>query len=284
MLSAISMSVEDEHYSGYDGTIMLLRVWKPIEKPRAIILGFHGLGSHSGLISFVAEKFAEKGYCFYAPDMRGFGTYPGRKGHVESFSEYNEDIRVLVEEIKEGHPDEKLFLYGHSLGGVFIGNYILEYPNAPVAGLIIPCPAVSERLEVGKGTRMIGSLLSKLNVKTYIDDGLRLDLISRNQEVVQRNMDDPLRFDKVTPRYAIEGLRASKMLFESASRIKLPVIVQQTGDDMILIPEKNKVFFDNIGSEDKTWKLYPGLYHEPFEESGGEEFLADIFSWIEERL
>ena len=113
---------------------------------------------------------------------------------------------------------------------------------------------------------------------------MRLDYISRNQEVVQRNMEDPLRFDKVTPRYAIEGLKASKKLFESASRIKSPVLVQQTGEDMILIPEKNKEFFDNIGSEDKTWKLYPGLYHEPFEEPGGDQFLADIFSWIEERL
>ncbi len=278
------MSTEEEHYSGYDGTTMLLRVWKPVEKPRAIILGFHGLGSHSGLLSFVGKEFAKNGYLFYAPDMRGFGTYPGRKGHIESFGEYNQDIKVLIDEIREGHPDEKMFMYGHSLGGVFIGIYMLEYPNAPIDGLIMPCPAVSERLEVSKITRMVGSLLSKINIKTYIDDGLRLDLISRNQEVVQRNKEDPLRFDKVTPRYAIEGLSASKRLFESASRIKLPVLVQQTGDDMILIPEKNKEFFDNIGSEDKTWKLYPGLYHEPFEEPGGEQFLADIFSWIEERL
>ncbi|MBN2228502.1 MAG: lysophospholipase [Candidatus Thorarchaeota archaeon] len=278
------MSGEEEHYSGYDGTIMLLRVWKPEGEPRAVVLGFHGLGSHSGLLSFVAEQFASKGFLFYAPDMRGFGTYPGRKGHIESFNEHLEDMKVLVDEIKEAHPDEKMFMYGHSLGGVFIGCYILEYPNAPIDGLIMPCPAVSERLEVGKATRMIGTLLSKINVKTYIDNGLKIDLISRNQDVVQRNKEDPLRFDKATPRYAIEGLKASKRLFESANRIKLPVLVQQTGDDMILIPDKNKEFFDNINSEDKTWKFYPGLYHEPFEEPGGDEFLGDIFQWIENHL
>lgn len=278
------MSGEEEQYSGYDGTIMLLRVWKSAEPPRAVIIGLHGLGSHSGLLSFIGKQFASHGYIFYAPDMRGFGTYPGRKGHVNSFKEHIEDIRVLVEEIREGHPDEKVFLYGHSLGSLFAADFHLDYPNAPISGIIIPCPAVSERLEVGKVTRLIGSLLSKLNVKTYIDDGLRLDLIAKNPEVIQRNKDDPLRFDKVTPRYAIEGLKATKRVFESAYRIKAPVLVQQTAEDVILIPERNKEFYDNIGSKDKTWKLYPGLYHEPFEDPGGEVVLADIFKWLDERL
>ena len=53
---------------------------------------------------------------------------------------------------------------------------------------------------------------------------------------------------------------------------------------MILDPDRNKEFFDNITSEDKTWKLYPGLYHEPFQEEGSEEVLADMFEWLDKRL
>ncbi|MBE0526196.1 MAG: alpha/beta hydrolase, partial [Candidatus Thorarchaeota archaeon] len=182
------------------------------------------------------------------------------------------------------HTDEKLFLFGHSLGAVHAARYVLKYPNANVAGLILPCPAVSERLKVSSATRAVGSLLAKMNVKTYISNGLDIENIAKNPKVVQQNMDDPLRVDKVTPRYAIAGLNASKDTFASAYRIKHPVLVQQTGGDQILIPEKNKEFFDNIGSEDKTWKLYPDLYHQPFEDEGGEIVLADIFSWIEERM
>ncbi|MHA1613696.1 MAG: serine aminopeptidase domain-containing protein, partial [Candidatus Thorarchaeota archaeon] len=85
-------------------------------------------------------------------------------------------------------------------------------------------------------------------------------------------------------RFAIEGLNGSTDTFASAHRITHPVLVQQSGGDLILIPEKNKDFFDRISSEDKTWKLYPDLYHQPFEDEGGEEVLADIFAWIEERL
>jgi alpha-beta hydrolase superfamily lysophospholipase len=278
------MSTEEEHYSGYDGTIMLLRVWKPSGTPRAVVIGIHGLGSHGGLLSFLGETFASKGFLFYAPDMRGFGTYPGRKGHVERYSEYTEDLDSLIEQIREGHPDDKLFLFGHSLGGMHVANYAIQRPQAPIDGLIIPCPAISERLEMGRVTRALASLLAKMNTKSYFDTGLNLDLISKNPEVVKRNKEDPLRFDKATPRFAVEGLNASKATFAAANRIHFPILVQQSGEDLILIPEKSKEFYDNIASEDKTWKLYPGLYHEPFEEQGGEEVLDDMFSWIEKRL
>jgi len=278
------MSNEEEHYSGYDGTIMLLRVWKPEGIPRAVVIGLHGLGSHSGLQEFVAKQFTSRGFIFYAPDLRGFGTFPGRKGHVDSFDEYDEDIKLLVEQIKEGHTDAKIFLFGHSLGAVHAARYVLKYPNAPVDGLITPCPAVSERLKVSAATRAMGAAMSRLNVKMYIDNGLDYNLLAQNQEVVKLNREDPLRFDKATPRYAMEGLAAAKDTTESAYRIKHPIFIQQAGDDQITIPEKNKEYFDRIGSKDKTWKLYPGLWHQPFEDEGGEEFLADIFSWIEERL
>ena len=280
----VLMSSEEEHYSGHDGTIMLLRVWKPEGPPRGVIIGFHGLGSHSGLQEFVAKQFASKGFVFYAPDLRGFGTFPGRKGHVESYDEYDEDIKLLVDQVKEGHPEEKLFLFGHSLGAVHAARYTMKYPDAPVTGLILPCPAVSEQLSVSAVTRAMAAGMSKLNVKSYFDNGLVHDKLAQNPAVVQMNKDDPLRFDKATPRYAIEGLGASKDTFDNAYRIKHPVFVPQAGNDQITVPEKNQEFFGRIGSDDKTWKLYPDLWHQPFQDEGGEIVLSDVFSWIEERL
>jgi alpha-beta hydrolase superfamily lysophospholipase len=241
------------------------------------------LGSHSGRLAYLGKEFTSKGYAFYAPDLRAFGTFPGRKGHIESFDEYIDDLESLVAYLKLLHQDKKLFLFGHSLGAVFIVLYIVNHPDE-ADGIMIPAPAVSERLKVGAATRAIASFLSKLNVKIYFSNGLDYDLISRNPEVVKDNREDPLRFDKATPRYAVEGLKASKDAFNAASKITVPVLVQQSGEDLILDPDRNKEFYDNIASEDKTWKLYPSLYHEPYHEEGGEEVFADMFSWLEERL
>jgi len=272
---------EESTYQGFDGTTMLMRIWRPESEPKAIVLGIHGLGSHSDLLSFIAEQFISNGYIFYAPDMRAFGTFPGRKGHVESYDEYIKDMESMVAYLKLMHHDTKLFLFGHSLGGLHIIRYIANHPGE-ADGIMIPCPAVSERLKMSGAVRALLSFLSKLNAKIYFNNGLDYELISRNPEIVKINREDPLRFDKVTPRYGIEGLKASQDGFTLAGKITLPVLLQQTEQDMILDPERNKEFFDNISSEDKTWKLYPDLYHEPFQEEGGEEVFADLFSWLDE--
>lgn len=278
------MKLKESHYYGHDGTRMLLRAWSPDVEAKAVIVGIHGLGSHSGLLSFLGESFSSRGFYFYAPDMRGFGTFPGKKGHVENFDEYIEDMHNLVRQVKDNVGEKTVFLFGHSLGGLHVIRYVITHLDS-VAGAIIPCPAVSERLKVSGAARTLVSFLSKLNLKIYVGNGLDHDLISRNKEVVERNREDPLRFDKVTPRLAVEGLSARAEAFENAAeKITLPIFVPQSGDDEILIPEVNKEFFDRIASEDKTWKLYDGLYHEPFEEPGGEQVLEDIFAWIEERI
>jgi len=277
------MKTEESEYVGYDGTKMFLRAWLPDAEPRALVIGIHGLGSHSGLMSFHGENFAAKGMAFFVPDLRGFGNNPGLKGHVEKFDEYIEDMNSLVAQLKDRMPNKPTYMFGHSLGGLHVIRYAATYPDE-LDGIIIPCPAVSERLEVSAGLRIMAKLLSKLNIKKTFNNGLNFDLLSRNPEVVRRNREDPLRVDAVTPRFAVEGLAARVEGAKLGPKITLPVLEQQAGDDLILIPEENKAFFDTIASSDKTFKLYPGLYHDPFEEPGGDEFVADMFSWLEEKL
>ena len=282
-MGAIILKTKESKYSGIDGIEMVLKLWRPDSDTRAIILGIHGLGGHSGIYSFLGEYFAEHGYTFIAPDMRAFGQYPGRKGHVESFDEYNEDINLLVKDLMEKYSGKPFFLLGHSLGGLHVIRYVVKYPNV-VDGIVIPCPAVSERLQISSGVKLVMRFLSALNVKKYFSTGLEFELLSRNPEVVKRHTEDPLRFDLVTPRFGSEGLKAREKGFKMGPRITLPVFLPQSGDDLILVPEKNKEFFDTIASADKTWKLYDDLYHEPFEELGGEQMLQDILAWLEERI
>jgi acylglycerol lipase len=277
------MKTEEGEYIGYDGKKMFMRGWLPDGAPRALVIGIHGLGSHSGLISFVGELYANRGYAFMAPDLRGFGHYDGIKGHVESFGEIIEDVNSFVAQMKDRFEGLKTFMHGHSFGGLVTVHYAAKYSDQ-LDGILIPCPAVSERLEMGTATRAIAGLLSRVNVKRRFDMGLNLDLISRNPEVVKRNKEDPLRITTCTPRFGAEGLKAREEGFNMANRITIPVILQQSEDDLILIPEKNKEFFENIASNDKTFKMYPGLYHEPFEDPGGEEFIDDMFSWLEAHL
>jgi alpha-beta hydrolase superfamily lysophospholipase len=277
--------MEESNYLGYDGKQMFMRVWAPDGEPKSVVIMIHGLGSHSGLMSFLGENFEKNGHICYAPDLRGFGHYDGMKGHIESFDEYVQDIEAIVAHLKLKHSDKKFFLYGHSFGALPVIHYVIKDPfSKEIDGIMIPFPAVSERLEIAGIRKTFAGALSRLNAKMLFPNGLRYDLISRNPEVVKRNEEDPLRFDKATGRFAIEGLRAKDEAYLSGAKILIPVVVLQGGDDQILIPEKNKEFFDAIGAEDKTWKLYEGLYHDPYEEEGGEDMLNDLMEWINNRV
>jgi alpha-beta hydrolase superfamily lysophospholipase len=281
--SMSSVTSSEGTYVGYDGTEMFMCTWHPEGRPRAVILALHGLGAHSGLLSFVAKYYADNGFKVYVPDLRGFGHYSGLKGHVESFDEYTKDIDVLVTRIMSEHPELKLFLHGHSLGPLFAIRYSLAHPGV-FDGYVLPCPAVSERLEINPVVKGLLRFLAVLNVKKQFSNGLNYDYIARNPEVVERNRTDPLRWDKVTPRFAVEGFKAREHAFNSAEEMTDPVIILQTGDDKILVPEMNHDFYERIGSEDKTWRFYEDLYHEPWEDEGGEVMLEEMVKWIEARI
>lgn len=71
---------------------------------------------------------------------------------------------------------------------------------------------------------------------------------------------------------------------QSLDQITLPFIIVQGGDDSLVNPEGAQMFYDKIGSEDKTLKIYPGLYHEVFNEPEKDMVFADIETWLERQL
>jgi len=278
------MKYEETNYVGYDGTHMFLAVYRPDnDKPRALLLLLHGLGSHAGDFRELGKYFAEKGFAVFIPDQRGFGHYSGLKGHVMSFDEYVEDTQNLVMHAKDRYLNNIVFLFGSSMGAVNAARYVLKYPKE-IDGLILHCPGVAQKLEIGTGEKLIGNLLSLLNVKRYVSNKVAFEDVTRNESVIKHMETDPLRFESVTPRLGIEGLKAAEDGFNSAQFIKLPVLLQQAGADKLVDPVRSKEFFDALASEDKTWKLYDGLYHALHNEPEKDMVLGDMADWLEKRL
>jgi acylglycerol lipase len=278
------MQYEETEYIGYDGNHMFMALWRPdSDNPRALLIVIHGLGSHAGDFKNVGQYFAERGLAVFIPDMRGFGHYSGLKGHVMSFDEYIEDIENLIMQVKDRYLNRITFLLGSSLGGVNAIRYTVKYPR-DIDGLILQCPAVSQTLGISVGKKVVGHLFSLLNVKRYFASGLKFDELTRSPSIAREHETDPLRFEMVTPRFGIEGLRASDAAFKSAVNVRMPVLLQQAGADKAVDPEKSKEFFDNLSSADKTWKLYDGLFHELHVEPEKDLVLGDLAAWVEKRL
>lgn len=99
-----------------------------------VLLYLHGNGINIGANVAHANRFQRMGFSVLLPDYRGYGL---SQGSFPSESQVYQDAQVawdyLVEEKKI--PPQRIFIYGHSLGGAVAIDLAVKQPKA--AGSII---------------------------------------------------------------------------------------------------------------------------------------------------
>ena len=114
---------------------------------------------------------------------------------------------------------------------------------------------------------------------------LNAEGVSRNPDVVRDYIADPLVFHgKMSARMLRELFAGMHTVQAGAAGITLPILILHGGADAMTSPEGSLFLQDHIGSSDKTLKIYPGLYHEIFNEPERADVLADVLTWCEGRL
>jgi alpha-beta hydrolase superfamily lysophospholipase len=79
-------------------------------------------------------------------------------------------------------------------------------------------------------------------------------------------------------------LKAMGRLSNNGSKIKLPILILQGSEDTLVDPEGGQFLYDLVSSEDKTLKIYEGLYHEVFNEPEREQVLRDVQVWLDAHI
>ena len=87
----------------------------------------------------MARYFTEAGFAVVAFDIRGHGTSEGKRGHTPSYDLLMDDIEGVYDKVKSDYPDAPVVLFGHSMGGNLILNFILRRKRK-VAGVIVTGP------------------------------------------------------------------------------------------------------------------------------------------------
>src|SRR5579883_464190 len=101
--------------------------WSNPEVPqKGVIVAVHGLTFYAAAFDDVATHFADRGYTFYAADLRGFGRWKDEASKFNGdklihFTQSQEDLLHVLAAVKEENPTGKLFCFGESLGA----NYAL---------------------------------------------------------------------------------------------------------------------------------------------------------------
>jgi acylglycerol lipase len=255
------------------------QAWLPDGNVKAVLLVVHGLGEHSGRYMNAVNRFVPLGYALYALDHIGHGKSEGTREFVERFDDYTVPLESYFKMVKAWQPGKPVYLFAHSAGGLIAAYYLIDH-QADFKGAVISAPLIKISDDITSTTIAIGKILARLLPKAGL---LSLDphYVSRDPDVVKAYIDDPLVFHgRTTAKLSRELYNAMIRISEEGRKIALPFIVVQGSADRIVNPGAARLLYDIAGSEDKTIKIYEGLYHEVFNEPERDRVLADVETWL----
>lgn len=265
-------------WNGYDGIRLFAQNWAPDKNPSVVINYVHGFKDHSCRFSKWAIRLAENGFGVVAIDLRGHGHSEGRRGYAKSFRSYLEDAGILMQNSRNLFKDSLHILYGHSLGGNIVANYLINGKNLPHAAVIAspwftlttPPPVFKVMM-----ARLIRYTIPSLTLKSDIEAG---DL-SNDQKIVEDYRNDPLVHNLILPKLFIEieknGLKASRGIY----KINIPLLVMHGTADKICSFRQTRSFVMNAGAL-TVFKEWPGAFHELHNDVTEKEVFAYVLNWL----
>jgi alpha-beta hydrolase superfamily lysophospholipase len=277
------MNRTERNFDGVGGVRIVYDVWMPDTAPKAVVVLAHGFGEHARRYDHVAQRFGEAGFVTYALDHRGHGRSGGKRVMVRDVSEFTADFDTLVGIAKREHPGLKCIVLGHSMGGGIVFAYGVERPdNYDLMVLSGPAVAAQEMVHplVVFAAKGLGVLAPGLPIQA-----LDFTAISRDPEVVEAYNADPLVYHGRVPAGLGRALlQVGETMPQRAPALTAPLLVVHGSDDKLIPVEGSRRLVACVGSTDVELKIYPGLYHEVFNEPERNQVLDDVVGWINKRL
>ncbi len=249
---------------------------------KAIICIIHGIGEHSSRYNHVIDYFLKHNYTVFTMDLRGHGKSEGKKGHTPSYSALMRDISSLIKTVKKNYPDKSIFLYGHSMGGNLVINYVIrEQPY--LSGVIASAPdlGLSFKPPLWKiiSAKILNLLLPSLTLKTGIDN----NALSRDKKIVHDYNNDPLVHDHITPRLYTSLRNAANWVYKHSNDLLIPILIMHGSEDKLTSSDASYSFFKKL-QKDCTYRSWKGLYHELHNEPEKLKVLNYILKWLNQHL
>ncbi|MFX1356916.1 MAG: serine aminopeptidase domain-containing protein, partial [Promethearchaeota archaeon] len=108
--------------------------------------------------------------------------------------------------------------------------------------------------------------------------------LTSDLKILRKQIADKNKLDTITVKTLAEINNAMKWAIDNVSNLTCPLLIQQAGNDKLVDKEKNRNFFNNVKSQDKTYKEYDGFLHDLWNEKGRAQVFQDLYIWLEKHL
>lgn len=283
--------------------------WLPEGQIRAVLQISHGVAEYILRYEPFAEYLTARGFAVVGHDHLGHGQsvaegsarlYFGPKG---SWNWVVDDIDRRRNLAKEKFPQVPYFLLGHSMGSFLARTYLIRYPGAVDAVVIMgtgqmpPAVIAGGMAVAAEEARRVGEdqtspLVDKLSFgvynKRFAPNRTGFDWLSLNQDNVDRYIADPLCGGNASTGLFREMLGGLSFIAKprNLKRMNLNIPVLFISGEMDPVGDCGKGVqrayesFRKAGVRDVSLKLYPELRHEILNETCRETVYDDIYQWL----
>lgn len=254
--------------SGYltgDKDVKLYYEKYKVENPKGNIVLSHGYTESLVKYHELIFYFMKNGYNVFGIEHRGHGR-SGSLGiadktqvHVDDFNQYVVDFKTFMDEIvMPSNDNKKVLLYAHSMGGAIGAKFLEDYPDY-FNGAILNAPM----LQVNTGN--IPEFLAKIIVEIQVAIGNggkyvlgkepynpKYDLNTINTTSFNRfkycydivDNDEELQRGGASYNWTNEAFKATAEIIKekNASKVEIPVLLFQAGQDFMVKPEGQNLF------------------------------------------
>lgn len=276
------MNHQEGTFKGVGNLTLFYQTWQPQSLAKANLIIIHGLGSHSNTFHSVVTHLVERGYAVYSFDLRGHGRSEGKRGHINRWSEFREDLRGFLHLVTTESPNRLCFLYGHSLGATIALDYAIRLPHA-LNGVILSALPIG-KVGLSPFKFWIGRILSSVWPSFALNTGIDLSAGSRDPVVVAAHTQDPWRHNRGRARMSTEFFDTLAWLQAHASELKVPVLMLHGSADRTIPIAPSRAYFQKITFQDKQYIEYPGAYHDLHQDLNYLQVLVDVEHWLEQRI
>ena len=276
------MNASDATLKTADGLDLFLRRWQAEGVPHQwTFVVVHGHGEHGGRYQHLAEWFTPLGATVYAMDLRGHGRSGGPRGHAPSLTTLIDQIDAVVLWAREesGGP---VVLIGHSFGGLLAIAYAMRHTNH-IDRAVFSAPLLQLKVKVPWWKRRLANVLPKVAPRFSLSNEVDPDVLSHDPANARAYRTDPLVHDRITAGLYADAIARGEEFIARAPELRVPFLLLHGRDDRIVDPIGSQRFFARATVPERAFCLYPGMYHEIFNEVDQEKVFRDVESWLTQR-
>ena len=269
------------------------RLGGPAPSPRGVVVGIHGIQSHSGWYTGTCEFLAAGGYDTSFLDRRGSGLNRAQRGDAPGPARHGlgdggwrvfaDDLGEFIDDARRRLPGIPVHLVAISWGTKLAVAACIRRPDL-VDSLVLMGPALVPKVDVAFGVKVRTAVALLTNPRRLFDVPLADPrLFTDNPERIAFIESDPLSLRQVTARFLRQTRRLDRFILRHAHELRTPMLMMLSGRDRIVDNDATRRIFDRLASPSKEVILYPEAAHTlEFEPDPG-PFRRDLVRRLDER-